>query len=427
MPTDLKVKPRALKFEDAVSFWESKIQLSPAAYRKLSNESKMKAFGVSGIAKGTELEAVFNALGAAIEGKINFDQFREQCRTIFERRGWTGKGAWRVDNIFRTNVQAAYMAGRWKQASAASALRPYGQYSAVGDKRTRPTHIAVNGVVYPLDHPFWDTWWPLNGFLCRCSVKTLSERQVKKQGLEVKTEDITGTLVEPVDPDTGNKLPARLLMPDPGFQFHPGKSAFGGIVDSAQPKVVSQLSNLPGPADFKRRKLENVRPKQIPDLDATRLLPAGKEDDFYVKEFTKIYGSEKVVKDSVGDPVILSLRSFMANKTPGQETYKFSKRGHGETIPLLESMVTQPWEIWLTPQKDKSGRIRLTKRYICVWKTADKERIGAFCVFEIWKGVLQGVTSFMPMKKKKMKIDWKYLERQRVGVLIYPRKGKKGQ
>lgn len=159
-----EVRPKALKFKDAVAFWESKIKLSPGEYWKLSDEAKMKAFAVAGIAKGDELETVFNALTQAIEGNIGFEDFKSRCRSIFEKRGWTGLGAWRVDNIFRTNVQAAYMAGRWKQASAAARMRPYGQYSAVNDKRTRPTHSAIHGVVYPLDHPFWDTWWPLNGF-----------------------------------------------------------------------------------------------------------------------------------------------------------------------------------------------------------------------------------------------------------------------
>jgi SPP1 gp7 family putative phage head morphogenesis protein len=420
----IKVKPQALKYKDAVDFWESKVKLSPSGYRKLSDEAKMKAFAVAGIAKGDELETVYNALSQAIEGNINFEDFKKQCSTIFEKRGWTGISSWRVDNIFRTNVQAAYMAGRWKQASAASNLRPYGQYSAINDKRTRPTHTAMHGVVYPLDHSFWDTWWPLNGFRCRCNVKTLSERQVKKRGIEVKTEDITGKLVEPVDPRTGNKLPARLLMPDPGFMFHPGKSAFGGIVDSSIIKNPKQLPDMPGPADYKRKKLENVKPSQIPDINETKLLPAGKDDQFYIKKFTELYGKEKVIKDALGEPAILSLRSFMANKTPGKETYKFNKPGHGQSIPVLGQMLVEPFEIWLTPQKDSVGKIRLTKRYICVWKTEDKKRIGGFAVFETYHGVLQGVTSFLPMDKSG-KINLKYLERQRVGALLYA-KGRKG-
>jgi hypothetical protein len=88
-------------------------------------------------------------------------------------------------------------------------------------------------------------------------------------------------------------------------------------------------------------------------------------------------------------------------------------------------MMTEPFEIWLTPQRDKTGKIRLTKRYICLWKTEDKKRIGGFAVFETWRGVLQGVTSFMPLRKNGT-MNMGYLERQRSGVLIYA-KGRKGQ
>lgn len=417
-----EVKPRALKYKAAVEFWQSKIKLSPGEFNKLSDEAQMKAFAVSGIAKGDELETVFNALAQAVEGNIGFEDFKKQCGDIFAKRGWTGVKAWRVDNIFRTNVQSAYMAGRWKQASAAAALRPYGQYSAVKDSRSRPLHYALHGVVYPLDHEFWDTWWPLNGFRCRCNVKTLSESQVKKRGLKVSTEDITGKLIEPVDPKTGNKMPARPLMPDPGFKFHPGKSAFGGIVDSSKIENLKPFSELKGPADYNRPKLKDIDGRRVPNIDESMFLPAGKDNDFYIEKFKEHYGNEKLVTDKLGDPVILSLRAFQANKTPGKETYKFLKGGHGESIPVLEDMVKHPFEVWLTPQRAPSGLVRITKRYICLWKTVDKKMIGGFCVFEVWKGVLQGITSFMPLKKNKT-ANLNYLEKQRSGVLVYGRKG----
>ena len=417
----IKVRPQALEFKDAVNFWESKIRLSPSAYARLSDEAKMKAFAVAGIAKGAELETVYNALHQAVKGDIGFEEFKKAGAEIFERRGWTGVKAWRVDNIFRTNVQGAYMAGRWKQAKTASDLRPYGQYSAVMDDRTRPTHTAVHGETYPLDHPFWDVWWPLNGFFCRCNVKTLSARQVKKLGIKVRTEDITGKLIEPVDPKTGKKLPARLLMPDPGFMYHPGKSAFGGMAAAATLKDPKPVDGLKGPEHYNRVKLKDLSDRRVPNIDESRLLPAGKEDAFYIESFKSLYGTEKLVKDIVGDPVIISLRAFQADKTPGQQTYKFLKKGHGESIRLLEDMIRHPYEIWLTPQQDASGLVRITKRYICVWKTADKKRIGGFCVFEVYKGVLQGVTSFLPKRKQNM--DFRYLEKQRKGVLIYGRKG----
>ena len=79
-----------------------------------------------------------------------------------------------------------------------SKARPYWRYVSVKDGRTRPTHRALNGKVYRHDHPFWDTYYPPNGFMCRCTVQTLSQAQVDARGLKV--EDRVPGLVEPIDP-----------------------------------------------------------------------------------------------------------------------------------------------------------------------------------------------------------------------------------
>jgi SPP1 gp7 family putative phage head morphogenesis protein len=414
----ITVKP--LPFKEAQQFWKDKIKLKPSQYYDLSDEARSRAFGVSGVAKTDELETMFNAIQRAVDGKATFADFKKDCKKIAEKRGWQ-KGGHRLENIFRTNLQTAYMAGRWKQVKESARLRPYGQYSAVGDLRTRPTHLAMNNLVWPLDHPVWNTWWPPNGFKCRCDVRTLSARQVKERGLNVRDDDITGTLIEPVNPENGQKMPAVPLWPDNGFGHNPGKSMWGGMADSASLAKNGQTEILAGqkrPADYKRPKLANVRPAKIDDLDETMLWPAGRDDQYYVDRFKEKYGQGKVVKDASGEPVIISLRSFMADKNPGKETYRFSKTGHAETAGMIEEIVKNPYEIWLTPQKDKTGRIRLTKRYVSLWKTKDKEKVGGFAVFETYRGFFQGVTSFLPVKNK-VNPDLSYLERQRTGLLLF--------
>jgi|GEM_PF-4931049 len=106
------------------------------------------------------------------------------------------------------------------------------------------------------------------------------------------------------------------------------------------------------------------------------LLPSGKGDDFYRQEFIRRYAEEKVVKDVLNEPAILFLRSSLEDKTPGaREVWKFGKAGHGESIPVVEDMLLDPYEVWLTPQKEKdSGQIRLAKRYLGFWKTKDKKK-----------------------------------------------------
>lgn len=411
---DLQPLPMA----EAQQFWRDKVPLSPGQFNKLSDEAKTRAFAVSGIATGNELSTVFQAMQKAIDSGTTLDDFKKDCGAIFEKRGWTGKRAWRVDNIFRTNIQTAYSVGRYRQMMEVREYRPYWQYSAVNDSRTRPTHLALNGKVFPADHPFWKTWYPPNGFRCRCGVVTLSENEVERDGLNVETDDPTGRLIEPIDPQTGNRMPARMLRPDDGFAFNPGETVWGGVVDAAEkPGRWEALHGLKTAPDYGRRSLVNVRPADIADLDASMLLPPGRDDDFYKTEFVRRYGEETVVRDVLDEPVILSLRSFMENKMPGAETWKFSKKGHGETIPLMDGMVRQPFELWLTPQKNETGQIRLTKRYICFWKTEDKKRIGGLSVYEVVDGVYQGVTNFIPLAKGAPSLE--YVEKQRVGLLLY--------
>ncbi len=240
----MSVTLEPLTMQAAADFWRDKLLLGPGAFAKLSDEAKMKAFAVSGIAKGDELTTVYRALQDAIEKGISFGEFKKRCKDIFERRGWTGKREWRVQNIFRTNIQTAYNSGRYKRQKELGDIFPYLQYSAVNDRRTRPTHKAVDGLVFPLDHPFWDTWYPPNGYRCRCSTFSLTKRQVERRGLKVETNDPTNTPVSIASPVTGEKLHVQQLLPDAGFANHPGKMVWGGIgeqlagrVESWPPKV----------------------------------------------------------------------------------------------------------------------------------------------------------------------------------------------
>ncbi len=425
----MSVKLEPLTMEAAAAFWKDKVILGPGEFNRLSDQAKIRAFAVAGIAKGDELTTVFNSIQRAIEKGISFSEFKKDCAKVFERRGWTGKRDFRVQNIFRTNIQTAYNSGRWQQQKKQAGTFPYLQYSAINDTRTRKTHLALDGLVFPIDHPFWDDWYPPNGFRCRCTTLSLTKRQIERRGLKVQTENPTGKPIALPNPLNKDKLHTQQLRPDPGSNHHPGKVVWGGMVDSAVDVYGRGFKPMPGlqkAADYRRPALTNVKAANIPDAIETMFLKKGLSDEEYKNEFIKRYGSELVVTDAAGEPVILSLRSFMINKTNTKKNnWKFSKDGHGEIIPMIREMVENPYEIWLTPQKNSKGKIRLSKRYIALWKTADKKRIGGLLAFEVVNGVFQGVTAFIPRKKSgTFNVD--YMERMREGLLLYKRKGNKG-
>lgn len=219
----LPALPPALPMQEALDFWRQKIQLAPKEFYALAEAQRVRAFTVSGLARADMLTLIHQGIETALQDGITLEQFKKNLANVWEDNGWTGHKAWRIDNIFRTNLQTAYNVGRYRQMTEVAGDRPYWQYSAVNDSRTRPTHRALHGKVYRHDSPFWDTWYPPNGFRCRCKVKTLSAEDVRARGLAVE-EYLKDDLIEPVGEH--GPMPARPLRPDAGFAGNPGKEAW---------------------------------------------------------------------------------------------------------------------------------------------------------------------------------------------------------
>ena len=250
----MNVKPEPLSMKEAEAFWQEKKILSPKAFYVLAEVSRGRAFTVSDLATRDCIDTVYASMQKAIKEGVSYGEWKRSLMHVWDKAGWVSeKGKLlnhrRVNTIFRTNIQTAYQSGRFEQMKRVSQKRPYWQYEAVGDKRTRPTHWALHGKIFPSDHDFWDTFYPPNGFNCRCTVNTLSERQAK--GETIEKDNPYGTLIEPIDPRTGGKMPARLLMPDRGFEGHP---------KLGMDNVVSEKDwDMPGlKEDAERRKKEEA-------------------------------------------------------------------------------------------------------------------------------------------------------------------------
>lgn len=401
-----------LPMEGAQKFWRDKVKLSPSQFNALYDEAKLKAFSVSGIAKGDELETVFDAMQRSIDKGETFGDFKKAAAAVFEKRGWTGKRAFRVETIFRTNIQTAYSVGRYKEMMEVSKTRPYWQYSAVNDSRTRPTHAAMHGKVFRYDHEFWDKWYPPNGFNCRCAVTTLSQEDVNSEGIKVETKDPTYRLIEPIDPSTGNKMPARALIPDRGFDFNPGKAYWQPL--TAQPIDVSYetagiLSKI-GSKD--KTPIENIPTKKL--TEEMLLSPhqkSGLNQEGYINIFLKEFGAEigkpVVFKDVIGEPLVISEDFFKDRKT-GE--YKVTKADREIHLKMLADTIKDPAEIWLTLVKGEN-KIRVCRRYVQIYEGQDG-KIGGFAIFDLLKDVWKGTTTFQIE-------DIDYLNKQRAGNLLY--------
>jgi SPP1 gp7 family putative phage head morphogenesis protein len=388
-----------LPMAEAQAFWADKVRLGPGEFAKLTDEAKVKAFAVSGIARGSELETVFTAMFRAIAQGTTLEEFKAECADIFERRGWTGKRAWRIDNIFRTNIQTAYNVGQYKQLMDDQAIFPIWQYSAINDSRTRPTHRAMDGRAWPANHPMWDVWFPPNGYRCRCSVIGLTAKQAERRGIKVENVDPTNTLVEPTDPLTGNRMPARQLLPDPGFNTNPGKIVYGGMVDAESSLQLHQVPNLPGPDRYRLPAAMHLKgldplPELLPNLDELKRqgMSNSAAAAYYLEEFRSAFAlgeSGEAVAEVAGEPVIVSDR--LVTGKGGRN--KITKGDRGQYIPLFAQTMADPDEIWLSTQVDDAGKVVLRRRHLSFFRGADGN-VAVFSVLDIDRGRWVGVTMY---------------------------------
>lgn len=215
----MKVGNTQLQFAEAIQFIRAKSPVTKEEFEALSAAARAKAFTVSGYTAAEVLEWFLQELEAAVADGSTFTEFLSRMHTFLERAGYDGVNPWKAGNIFRTNILTAYNAGHYKRMTspALMAARPYWKYLTAGDSKVRETHAQMEGRIYRADDPIWDTWYPPNGFKCRCTVVSMTEEQVRRSGEQVYDSP-------PLEVDTTGEL--KKAVPDAGFRTNPAKEVW---------------------------------------------------------------------------------------------------------------------------------------------------------------------------------------------------------
>ena len=188
LPTD-----RAPTFQEAVDYAASRdVVLPDVYYGKLAGVQRSQSVSIAGLASLEQIKAIIDLVRDVMDAGGTFADFQKQVKAG-DLSVALSKA--RLDNIFRTNIQAAYSRGRYEQQMRVSFARPYWMYDAINDSRTRPTHKAMDGVILHHTHPWWKSHYTPNGYRCRCTVVSLTEAQARKRGIS--------PLAPEVDPDEG--------------------------------------------------------------------------------------------------------------------------------------------------------------------------------------------------------------------------------
>jgi len=218
----------SLPFAEAIQFFRAKLNLPTQKWDDLLGAAHDRAFVVAGAMQADLLADLKAAVDKAIADGTTLRAFRQDFEKIVAERGWTGwtgegtKGgrAWRTRVIYDTNLFSSYSAGRTQQMQAVADTRPWWRYRhSPASTAPRAEHLAWDGLILRHDDPWFASHTPPNGFGCKCYLETLSDRDLKKQGLAVTPQ---GQIpYNGPDPKTG--LPQGV---DKGWDYQPGKTWF---------------------------------------------------------------------------------------------------------------------------------------------------------------------------------------------------------
>ena len=137
-----------------------KVEMSDTMRKRLQRSDYI----FSGIKTFHELKEAFPSLLDENGNRKPFEQFLKDVQ--------------KIDNTYNRNyLQAEY---NFVQASAQMAAKWEGfrqdgdrynlQYRTAGDNHVRPEHAALDRVTLPITDTFWESYYPPNGWNCRCTV-----------------------------------------------------------------------------------------------------------------------------------------------------------------------------------------------------------------------------------------------------------------
>jgi len=292
-------------FEQARATFANKVPLTDDEFRKLTAMAKSDAFAMASIKSKQVVNALKSSLEDAILNGTSEQVWKNKARTLLNGYGLNPSPA-HLGNVYRTNIFSSYAKANYAEYKTITEEFPAMMYDSIGDNRTRPAHLALDGQVFLADDEIWNSIYPPNGFNCRCSVIPMSVKKLKKVKI-AKGKDFKGSR----------------YAPDSGWNFHGGKGIKEQIL---QKNIADGLNSL-----------------NFEDYGLSAKLTAVK-DPLVKKHMSKTKPNKKRIKEDT-----------LIQDATGSDT--LIKKGSYESLEITESVITKPEEVWLKSKKTSSGNL----------------------------------------------------------------------
>lgn len=349
--------------EKAVQFFKAKGYAFSWDWYDTYQEAHNRAFTVAKVMRMDLLQDIREAVDQIFTEGVSERTFSRRLEPKLKAKGWWGRqkvvdpqgkvrevtlgSPWRLRTIYRTNAQSVMAAGRWKQFAANADKRPFLQFVAILDNKTRPAHRLLHGKVFRIDDPIWRKLAPPLGWGCRCRLRALSQAEVDELGLKVESSEGllsevdrlvsegTGELRKVTvyrDPKTG-----KTVSTDPGFDYNPGMD--DGLVPDLKkydPGIVREYE--------KEKKREGLAAR-IPvntDADLAKLLTAYDRENpgIFQKGFVSIEtmrtSSFMMAANQVGELKLSSVTVGQSLNPSRDVKVAIRKVGQGEQLSFNE-------------------------------------------------------------------------------------------
>ena len=267
-------------------------------------------FSFSAAKNYQELRTITDAMRDE-EGKLRtFSDFKEQVSTINQKFNAT----W-LQTEYDTSIATATQSARWQEFQAQKSMFPFLRYQTAGDDSVRDEHRLLDGITKRIDDPFWSTYYPPNGWHCRCEVI-----QVPDDGAQETPE---GTYERPVVPPM-----FRTNVGETGLIFPQGHPYYMGVPKAEIRKAIAYL------------------PPENAYLD---LYMQGGKRNILVHQHV-MHGVEEL-------PGNLEVLSDLLQIKPGITEASLLPEIHAKDAVLKEKFYPDGWE---SPNKDKNADALLT-------------------------------------------------------------------
>ncbi len=249
---------------DTVRAWQARGDLKPTVrWSEMMHEQHAVAFTVAKIAKLDLLRSVQASLDSVIREGGTFEGWKASILPELRKTGWWGRvqnkaltgtdepiivNERRLRTIFDTNTRMSLAAGHWQRIQRQKKQFPYLRYLPSTSEHKRPLHKEWYGVILPVDHPWWQTHFPPNGWGCKCHFEQVTEARMRRMGWKVTPDDQIPDgpprLFTPAGGETIS-VPADI---DPGFSYNPGTALLRAVTDKTTRSLVQATEEGIAPA-----------------------------------------------------------------------------------------------------------------------------------------------------------------------------------